>query len=184
MRVEHGHPNVTLEDWQGFSAWQKSLKEFPASLIGEVIDRNETQLPDWFVPLARGVAVASDSLLGAPADFVSNSPVPSSWRPAGGNVFKWDVAGVCGWYVQGFGDLWIPGRWSLRQGERVLVHQFGATPIVTRHCRTAMWLSVGCRAFHELCWIKACPTNRDAAIEFTRKRQTDEARGASREQLR
>jgi hypothetical protein len=148
MRFEdRHHPNVSLSDWQSFSAWQKSIEKLPASLISEVIDRNETQLPDWFVPLARGVAVAHYTLLGAPFGFVSSLPVSSCWRPAGDNIFKWDVAGVCGWYVQGFGNLWIAGRWSLREGERVLVHQFGATPIVTRHCRSAMRLSLECRAF-------------------------------------
>ncbi len=62
MMHEDGHPNVTLSDWQAFVAWQKS--RVSPSPIEEVVDRNETGcLPDWFVPLARGIAIASDDLL-------------------------------------------------------------------------------------------------------------------------
>ena len=57
MIYDIGHPHVTSLDWQTFR------KEFSPLLIGEVIDRSEIKLPDWFVPLARGVAIASDALL-------------------------------------------------------------------------------------------------------------------------
>jgi hypothetical protein len=63
MVFEHGHPNVTLKDWQGFKSWQKSQEVLPSHLIDEVVDRNETGLPDRFVPLARGGAIASDHFL-------------------------------------------------------------------------------------------------------------------------
>jgi hypothetical protein len=57
MILEVGHPNVPLADWQAFR------KECWPSTIKEVIDRSEIKLPDWFVPLARGIAIASDHLL-------------------------------------------------------------------------------------------------------------------------
>ena len=62
MMHEGDRPDVSLKDWKSFVDWQKSrISAFP---IDEVIDRNDAKLPDWFVPLARGVAIASDELLG------------------------------------------------------------------------------------------------------------------------
>jgi hypothetical protein len=55
------HPNVTLAEWQDFIAREKSCKEHP--LLDEVIDRSQCCVANWFVPLARGAAVASDALL-------------------------------------------------------------------------------------------------------------------------
>ena len=64
MMFEEGHPIISLSAWKGFCAWEKSLKGFPSRLIDEMVDRNECGcLPDWFVPLAYGVAIASDALL-------------------------------------------------------------------------------------------------------------------------
>jgi hypothetical protein len=51
------HLDVSLSEWQTF------LKEPPPHLIAELIDRRKIGLPDWFVPFARGVAIASNALL-------------------------------------------------------------------------------------------------------------------------
>jgi hypothetical protein len=42
---------------------QASSYNLPTKLISEVINRDKAGLPDWFVPPARGIAVASPSLL-------------------------------------------------------------------------------------------------------------------------
>ena len=48
------HPNIGLSDWTNFR------KDFSPYRFAEVIDRSALNLPDWFVPLARGAAVPSD----------------------------------------------------------------------------------------------------------------------------
>ena len=58
-----------LATWSFFKDWQ-SLKgydapSFPRSLIGDVIDRSEAGLPDWFAPWAPGVVIAGSYLLEA-----------------------------------------------------------------------------------------------------------------------
>jgi hypothetical protein len=53
MFCDVDHPNVSLSEWQTF------LKDLPPHLIVEVIDRSKLGLPPWFVPFARGVAIAS-----------------------------------------------------------------------------------------------------------------------------
>jgi hypothetical protein len=57
MFCDVDHREVPLSDWQTF------VKEFPPDLISEVIDRSKLGLPPWFVPFARGVAIASHALL-------------------------------------------------------------------------------------------------------------------------
>jgi hypothetical protein len=57
MFYDADHPDVSLSDWRTF------VRECPSDLIVELIDRSEIGLPDWFVPLARGVGIASDALL-------------------------------------------------------------------------------------------------------------------------
>jgi hypothetical protein len=61
MRLEDGHPDVSPEHMKSFIAWQKVCRSL--SLIDEVIDRSECRMPNWFVPLARGAAIASPALL-------------------------------------------------------------------------------------------------------------------------
>lgn len=50
------HPDVALSYWRAFA-------NSPPFHIDQVIDRHECGLPDWFVPLARGAAIADDVLL-------------------------------------------------------------------------------------------------------------------------
>jgi hypothetical protein len=50
MLYNLNHSHVSLSDWQKFG------REF-SPLVGEVIDREATKLPDWFVPFALGVSL-------------------------------------------------------------------------------------------------------------------------------
>ena len=90
MMFEEGHPIISHSDWKGFCASQKSLKDFPSHLIGEVIDRDEARLPNWFVPLARGVAIASDALLRK-VDHRPGMRRPRGWRETSPEYFVWNI---------------------------------------------------------------------------------------------
>jgi hypothetical protein len=50
------HPDVSLSDWTTFR------REVSPFLVEKVLDRG-AYIPAWFVPLARGVAVASPHLM-------------------------------------------------------------------------------------------------------------------------
>ena len=67
MFYDADHPDVSLSDWQTF------VRECPSDLIAELIDRSEIGLPDWFVPLARGVGIASDALTSQSGPPVRNA---------------------------------------------------------------------------------------------------------------
>jgi hypothetical protein len=167
MSYDLNHSHVSPSDWQKFD------RRF-SPLIGEVIDRDPTKLPDWFVPFAHGVFVASDALLRM-AGHRDGMRRPRGWRDARGI----DVDGV---YVQDvdpvdpYNSRWllvreclVPGLWMIerwsdrrryRDADDILVHEFGLTPIFTRSCPAAMRLAMHCHTNGPpagLHWIAACP---------------------------
>jgi hypothetical protein len=177
-----GHPYVTRSDWRQFG------KEYSRSLIAELIDRSEVEMPDWLVPLARGVAIAGDALLFKAGHRLGMDP-PPGWRQIYGDVFMRYIG------PEGFEDtqvlkvrqccdqgLWTIERWRevrpYNNSDDILVHQFGSTPIFTRSFQAGMRLAELC---HEngpppgLRWIAACPSDCEVAIQFARARGIAEA---------
>lgn len=186
MIYDVGHPQVTLSDWQTFR------KEFSPLLIGEVIDRSEIKLPDWFVPLARGVAIASDTLLRK-AGYHHGSYRPHGWRKTKCDVFiKCAMADKDMSFANLTVRQYVNQRWwtveRYREGRKyenitdVLVFDFGSTPIFCWNHQAAMRLAEYCQLNgppHGLSWVTAGPDDKDGAIEFARKRRIDEARCAA-----
>jgi hypothetical protein len=81
---EIGHDDIPRSDWEAFRDAP------PRDLIDEVIDRSETELLDYCVPLARGVGVASDSLLDK-AGYRRGSKRPRRWHPLRADCSRgWD----------------------------------------------------------------------------------------------
>jgi hypothetical protein len=169
------HPNVTLSDWQTFR------KDFSRFVIDEVIERSGCGVPDWFLPLARGAAIASDTLLHQ-AGYRHGMRRPLGWIEPSPNYFvriKDHLAPNCSLMVRECEDtsLWTIERLNeVRCSEdvdEILVHLFGSTPIFTRNYQSAMRLAIHSHVndpFHGLRWIKAIPINRDVAIEIARQR--------------
>ena len=186
MIYDVGHPHVPQSDWQTFR------KEFSPYLIKEVIDRSEITLPDWFVPLARGVAIASDHLLQK-AGYRPGSYRPRGWRKTAFDVFiKRPMADK----DMSFANLTVrqydnQSWWTIeryREGRKyeeitdVLVFDFGSTPIFCWNYQSAMRLAEYCQLNRPppgLSWVAACPDDKDGAIEFARKRRIDEAHCAT-----
>ncbi len=183
MMHEDGHPDVSLKDWKSFVDWQKT--RISPSPIEEVIDRNKAGcLPDWFVPLARGVAIASDTLLRE-AGYHHGMYRPHGWREYDCDCFMRDIDGT--------DDLLMVRRcakhqwWTIERlgasrryedEDEVLVFQFASVPIFTRSYQSAMQLAMHCHTNGPpsgLLWIKTTPDNKEALIELARRRQTYEA---------
>jgi hypothetical protein len=177
MSYDVDHPDVSLSEWQTF------LKGPPPHLIAEVIGRSKLGLPGWFVPFARGVAIASNDLLRE-AGHHNGMYRPRGWLNYKCDFFRWiiDWDPFNGsWLLvrqcnnQG---LWTVERWRQKRphgnADEVLVHEFGSTPIFTRSYQAAMRLAMFC---HEtgppagLRSISACPENIEDLID---KRRVDE----------
>jgi hypothetical protein len=186
MMFEAGHPIISLPEWEGFKAWEKSRKEYSTPLFSEVIDREDCRLrwlPASFLPLARGVAIASDALLREAGHRVNR-------RPRGWQKNYW----ICGYTLDMRGktgssspDLlgvrsWgNPKLWSIERnyagGDQVLVYHFGSTPVFTHSFSSAMRLAMHCNADnppHGLSWVDMAPINCWAAIELAMQRGRDE----------
>jgi hypothetical protein len=190
MLYDVGHPSVPMSDWQTFR------KEFSPLLIGEVIDRSEIKLPDWFVPLARGVAIASDTLLRKAA-YRHGSYRPRGWHKTHCDVFiKRTVADKDKNFAALTVRQYANQRWwsieRYHEGRKyedttdVLVFVFGSTPIFCWNPQSAMCLAEYCQTNYlpvGLRWVAACPDNKDGAIEFARKRRIDEVLAATSAQL-
>jgi hypothetical protein len=187
MIYADGHPDVPLPEWEKFR------KNFPRRLIREVVDRDRILLPDWFLPLARGCAFASDQLLFKCGHFVPTDELPGSYQ-ANIDVFlkrnvadKQNVIATLAVRQYAGQDWWSIERYCEDRKyddiTDVLVHVFGSTPIFCSSYQSAMHVAEFCQANYlpsGLRWVTACPDNKDLAITFARKRRIEEDQARSR----
>jgi hypothetical protein len=143
-------------------------------------------LPDWFVPLARGVGIASDALLRKAGHRYGTSR-PRGWRQTDLDIYVRDIIpnGLQSLMVRQCDDkgLWTVERFRDSRpyefSDELLVHQFGSTLISTRSYQSAMRLAMYCHANGPpaagLRWIAAAPKDYQVAVEIARKRSIDEA---------
>ena len=176
MFYDVNHPNVTLSEWEAF----KSSETDRQSLITEVVNRRDCGFfPDWYVPLARGVAIAGQALLRE-AGYEEGIPRPSHWLTHGLDCFLSYVNGPSDELIVRLCDKhewWIIER-IIGGIEEVLVCSFGSTPILTPNYKSAMCLALHCNVDkppHDLRWIKLAPDDCEGAKEFALKRRIDEA---------
>jgi hypothetical protein len=173
MIYEPEHPDITLSDWDTF------LTQLSPFRIDRVIDRDESDLPEWYVPLARGVAIASNYLLqqvGWPGSYPSKdwyrlSPYVFKLPGSPYRLYSRECAGL--WTVERTGPTCREAH-----SDEVLVHRVGSTPVFTREYQSAILLAEHSHVNappYELRWIKACPIDHEGAIALARKRRLDEA---------
>jgi hypothetical protein len=180
------HPNVALPDWRRFRA------EYKPRLIEQVIDRGEARLPAWFMPLARGVAIASDTLLRK-AGYRDGMHISAAWRETSRAYYILPLDGVHPLNSRQFllvrasdgTDLWTVERHSgtsQYEVDEVLVSTFGSTPLFARSCQSAMLLADYCHknapppGFQ---WVKGMPDDPTEAMAAARQRQIDETKLSS-----
>jgi hypothetical protein len=174
------HPDTPLVDWSAFQ------KEFSPYLIDTIIDRRATHLPVWFVPLARGAAIASNYLLRKAGyrPGIGSCPVARTTIEPDARYLQVDDDNTL--VVRRCGCLWTV-EWRSndrpyhKDADHVLVHSFGSTPIFTQSCESASYLAVACMGGTGagLRWINARPVDYQRAIRFAKKRRIDEARSQS-----
>lgn len=176
MMCEEGHPDTALRDWRSFG------REFSPFLFDEVIERYECRIPKQFVPLARGAAIASDTLLRS-AGYRPGMGRPADWYEASPQCFERHLCCDSHLMVRECEctSLWtverLGGGRCRSDVDEVLVHVFGSTPVFTLSHQSAMWLAEHCHSNgppHGLRWIKAIPKDLDFALEAVRQRQVVE----------
>lgn len=183
-------PEIRLLEWERF------CEEFPPHLIEHALDRDKACLPDWFMPLAWGVAIASDELLRE-AGYRDGMREPGGWREATPHYFEHDIENDH-WFRGSFllvRESDETGLWTIErlapsrryEVDQVLGHIFGGTPIFTRSYQSAMCLAMHCHIKEPppgLRWIKAPQRNEVKGVtEFARMRRFDERYARYRAQV-
>jgi hypothetical protein len=171
------HPDVSLSDWDCFS------NEVSPFLIEKVLDRSETRLPNWCLPLARGAAIPSSYLLRG-TGYSTGCCRARGWFKRRGDVLFKDLGRDC-LIVQRCKPFWRIARdvgAVARPHDHpnfALVHIFGSTPIITRTYQEATYLAEFCSKKGPLpaglCWVHECPDDINGTIDFALQRGVDEA---------
>lgn len=177
MDNEPGHPNVTLNDWEAFR------KGFSPFSFAEVIDRSELDLPDWFVPLARGVAIPTDHVLRK-VGCRPGSHRPAYWTHPTRDLFHLSQ-GQWGLTVEKIGQYWFAKRWErgtprfpVEKPDEVLVFPFASTPIVARTYQPVIRVAQHCR-WNEpqpfgYKWVTIRPVDCEGVMNFANERRIRE----------
>lgn len=174
MMFEQDHPDMPVQDWEEFRRWASP------SIVEKVLDRSETNLPKWFVPLARGVAIASEELLRR-AGYRPRARRPRGWVDVNKYEFSFRVEMNKELVTRECSGLWTIELFNDRRryvhSDRVLAHHVGATPILVPNRRSAMSLAMHCHKNHVpgLRWIDACPVDFEGAIDRAEARGIEEA---------
>ena len=165
---------VTLSEWDKFRG------EFPPSLIEEVISREAACLPDWFVPSARGVVVASAELLSQ-VGHRNGKHRPRGWLETSPDYFLYPLTCESSLLVRECENtnLWTIERLNSTRSyevDEVLAFKFGWTPIFTRSYQSAMRLAMRSHTNGppSLRWINTPQNDMKSVIEFAKKRRFDE----------
>lgn len=175
------HPDIPQSDWDAFQRW--------GSPYVKVLDRNSVNLPDWFVPLARGVATPSRYLLRL-AGYGRGWRRPPGWRKGPRGELTKEFNQEC--LIVTPGPLCRIEREGTLQRPHLrvnmtLAHEFGPTPILAGSVQVAICLAEFCilpgRLPLKLCWAEACPDDVKGAIEYAHQRRINEARSAAAFQL-
>jgi hypothetical protein len=121
------------------------LNKAPGTLFEAILDRSQTEIPDYYLPSAPHVLIAGPTILNA-LGYVSGSPAPAGWKLGATGFCKRSRAGDRMLWVQRCGDLWIVERTAptLVGQDEALVCAFSGNPIWTRTSVSAMLLAQHC----------------------------------------
>jgi hypothetical protein len=185
MFYDVDRPEITLLEWERF------CEEFPPHLIEHALDRDKTGLPDWFMPLAWGVAIASDELLRE-AGHRDGMRQPPGWCETTPHYFEYAMEWPGNFLL--VRDSEETGLWTIErlgpsrryEVDEVLGHIFGGTPIFTRSYQSAMCLAMHCHTKEPppgLRWIKAPQNDVKGVTEFAKMHRFDQRYARYRAQV-
>jgi hypothetical protein len=156
--------NKPIKQTKTNADWEKFVKHSP-EFIEQVVGREECGFPDWFVPEARGGAIASKKLFCGLTDFHGDRDYlwqpscrvplvptaridrPSEEMPIQRRVFDCSLLYRESVMVRQLQNKlwtveWYGAQFEFSYIDLVLVHKYGSTPILTRTRRQAENLAV------------------------------------------
>ncbi len=121
----------------------------PTSVLFEdFIDRDQAQMPRWYLPAAPGALIAGGTILSA-TGYRQGFHRPRGWKKRDyANFTKWSLDGRRVLLVRMWGDFWIVLRNEFGARPRPYMHTltcaFSGRPIWTRTPQAAMWPAEHC----------------------------------------
>ena len=116
-------------------------------LFDAIIDRAQTEMPNWYLPSADGALIAGEDMLDA-VGHRSGVRHPAGWSRGISGFKKTARDGTTVLWVQQCGNFWIIERSLLLYGgymkDETLVFVSGSRPIWTRTRQAAMQLAEHC----------------------------------------
>jgi hypothetical protein len=124
-----------------------ALNKATAHLFDQVLDRAQTEMPEWYLPSAQRVLIAAHNILCA-AGHRPTTFYPTGWSRGASGFKKASRDGKSVLWVQPCGKFWIIERSihldAVYMQDEALVSAFGAWPIWTRTRQAAMQLAEHC----------------------------------------
>jgi hypothetical protein len=124
---------------------QPGPNQTQATLFDAILDRSQTEIPDYYLPSATEVLIAGSIILWA-VGYFPRGPSPAGWTRGADGLYRRSRAGDRTLWVQRRGDLWIVERTAptLVGQDEALVCAFSGNPIWTRTMASAMLLAEHC----------------------------------------
>ncbi|WP_426440111.1 hypothetical protein [Bradyrhizobium genosp. P] len=134
------------------------LKQVPAMLFDPILDRTQTEMPDYYLPSATHVSIAGPTILNA-LGYVSGGALPAGWKRGTSGFSKRSSTSDRMLWVQRCGRYWIIERSVANQPDQdqALVCAFSGNPIWSRTMASAMLVAEHCdplpTSVLAACWI-------------------------------
>jgi hypothetical protein len=136
----------------------KTLAHMPApTLYDPIVDRNQTEIPDYYLPSATNVLIAGPAIL--PIVGCSRGAPMSGWTRGVTGYYKLDSTGCRTLWVQRCGSFSLIERTAINplDHDEALVCSFSGYPIWAPTMRAAMQLAEHCdplpRSLLAACWL-------------------------------
>jgi hypothetical protein len=141
------HADVRQEIQAGNDMSRPATFEAAPRLFDGIIDRAQTEMPNWYLPSADGALIAGEDMLDA-VGHRSGVRHPAGWSRGISGFKKTARDGTTVLWVQQCGNFWIIERSLLLHGgymkDETLVFVSGSRPIWTRTRQAAMQLAEHC----------------------------------------
>jgi hypothetical protein len=169
---EEGHPIISREDWLGLQSFQCS--RLSLSFSG-CVNREDVDLPYWFLPLSRGALIAGPGLL---RPHYNAKLASRGWTRRSADCYERRI-GKTRLRVRRTNDgrfwlisRWLPGVRMYDSRSETIVHLFGSTPLVTANLHEALYLAHWFQTNKPLGlrWTKASPYYLVDAIRLANER--------------
>jgi hypothetical protein len=122
-----------------------ALNQTRTALFEAILDREQTEIPDHYLPSAKAVLIAGPAIVGG-LNSLPGNPADNGWKRRAAGYSKQSRVSDRTLWVQRCGSFWIIERTAANQlaQDEALVCAFSNNPIWARTMKVAMRLAEHC----------------------------------------